>query len=158
MEHVGGDDWVEAVEVLIFKVNDQADPMIRSIPKAAVRLSGARSPGTPAPSDSPGTASPGPRKNPNLNRLRIRETAKLDYFTITLPEASYSRRGFAAQVRACVTGVPPGGYDPEAVQIGWYPWRAITVDEAFLPSAEDPDDPPIKPMYPDGTSSRSATA
>lgn len=111
-------------------------------------------PATIAPSPPVSTRPPGSTPSRTVTTdpspLRVGDRAELEYFTFTVLDTRQISAGFAAEVRTCLTGTPPG-YEPDSIPIGWYAWRAVTERNTYQANVEDLADPAFEPVYPSGT-------
>ncbi len=106
-------------------------------------------PTPPATSRPPGST-PSRSITSDPSALRIGDRAELEYFTFTVLDTQQTSAGFAAEVRTCLTGTPPG-YESDSIPIGWYAWRAVTERNTYQANVEDLSDPAFEPVYPSGT-------
>ena len=106
-------------------------------------------PSPPATSRPPGST-PSRSITSDPSTLPVGDTAELEYFTFTVLDTQQTSAGFAAEVRTCLTGTPPG-YEQDSIPIGWYAWRAVTERNTYQANVEDLSDPAFEPVYPSGT-------
>ncbi|WP_152362633.1 hypothetical protein [Microlunatus speluncae] len=105
---------------------------------------------TPPVTSRPPGSTPSRTITSDPSALPVGGTAELEFFTFTLLDTRQTSAGFAAEIRTCLTGTPPG-YERDSIPIGWYAWRAVTERNTYQANVEDLTDPAFTPVYPSGT-------